>query len=386
MAIGSATYSQGSESHELFALANRRKLSDIFSNGFNVPPILKPLLTISAIKKNNYLGIEKVFSLFDVILFVLSHFHNDDYCNPIVTHSLWYIVFKDKEHTEIIGFTSEAPNYANLSKDNAGIYSFSIKNNIQYAFVHKRIQRYLCTVKMLFDRAIATNKIILKSSLLSTKTSATDKELVKSLIKISKQKKQKVAQEDTNSLNFASTLNVDVNKQMDAILSSNHKSVLNLPLEYDITFPTGDLTQLQLLYKSMQEELGAVLEIPLTKLFGTPPVGFQSTGEYDRLSYEQTLDRIANEYVVPTLCEIATILNCSEEEKQSIKYLSTYQIEILMKLINATAGNASSQIAKMVEEYIEIKTGIKAEDSPTPAVAVDTSMDDASVNEYQETM
>lgn len=376
---------KGSETHELFALANRRKLSDIFSNGFSTPEILKPLLSINAIKKNNYLGIGKVFSLFDVILYVLSDFTNDDYYNPIITHSVWYLVYRDKEHTEVIGFTNERPDYTNTDKEDAGRFSFSIKNSMQYAFVHKRIRRYLCSVKMLFERAVNTNKTVLKSSL--TKTNSNDKELVK-IIKSTFTRSDKKTSLKNNFPEqvppFLQTLNRDLNQQMDAILNSDSSSILNLPLEYDLSFPSGDLTQLQLLYKSMQEELGAVLEMPLTKLFGTPPVGFQSTGEYDRLSYEQTLDRIANEYVVPALCEVASILNCSEDEQRSIKYLSTYQIEILMKLINATAGSSNTQIQKMVAEYIEIKTGIKAEDSPTPAVAVDTSMDDVSITGNQE--
>lgn len=376
--------SKGSETHELFALANRRKLSDIFSNGFSTPEILKPLLSINAIKKNSYLGIGKVFSLFDVILYVLSDSTNDDYYTPIITHSVWYLVYRDKEHTELIGFTTERPDYNNIDKEDAGRLSFSIKNSMQYAFVHKRIRRYLCSVKMLFERAVNTNKTVLKSSL--TKTNSSDKELVK-MIKSTFTRSDKKTSIKNNAPEqvpaFLQTLNRDVNQQMDAILNSDSSSILNLPIEYDLSFPSGDLTQLQLLYKSMQEELGAVLEMPLTKLFGTPPLGFQSTGEYDRLSYEQSLERIANEYVVPALCEVASILNCSEKEQKSIKYLSTYQIEILMKLINATAGSSSTQIQKMVEEFIEIKTGIKAEDMPVNILNQPTTIEEDSKNELK---
>jgi hypothetical protein len=380
---------KGSETHELFALANRRKLSDIFSNGFSTPEILKPLLSITAIKKNNYLGIEPVFSLFDVILYVLSDCNNNDYYKTSITHSIWYLVFKDKAHTEIAGFTNQIPEYIGIHKENAGIFSISIKNSMQYAFVHKRIKRYLCSVKMLFERAVNTNKTVLKSSL--TKSNASDSQLIKSIKGAFTSSDKKKSKKDSISKSdevppFLNNLNRDVNQQMESILNSNSSSILNLPIEYDLSFPSGDLTQLQLLYKSMQEELGAVLEIPLTKLFGTPPVGFQSTGEYDRLSYEQSLDRVANEYIVPALCEVASIMNCSEEEQKSIKYLSTYQIETLMKLINATAGNNNPQIHKMVEEYIEIKTGIKAEDIPAPTISESVLSGDVSITDTQENL
>lgn len=367
---------QGSESHQLFALANKRKLSDIFSNGFNVPKQLNSLLSISAIKQYNYLHIEPVFSLFDMILLAITDCNNDDFYNVKVSHSTWYIVFKNASHKEIVGFTNQVPTYQKISKLNVGMYSISIKNSMQYAFVHKSIKKYLCSVKMLFERAVNTNKVILKSNL--TRSNVSDKTLVKS-IKSAFISEKKTTKETPANLDFLKNLNKDVNQQMDAILTSDSSSILNLPIEYDLSFPSGDLTQLQLLYKSMQEELGAVLEMPLTKLFGTPPVGFQSTGEYDRLSYEQTLDRIANEYVVPILRDIGSILNLSDSEKESIKYLSTYQIEILMKLINMTAGNSSPQVQKMIEEYIEIKTGIKAEKvAPIPTNDVGLA-DDVSI-------
>jgi len=379
------------QAHEIFSLAQKRKLSDIFSNGFSVPDNMKTLVQQSCIPRTtNIKNIRNsdILSLFDVALKALTEPNQSNFENAKQNTNTWYLIFKNDEKigkdSYPIGFTRTPPEYSYTEEQNRAMYSVSLTSSLDFCFAKKRINRYLASVKMLFDRAECTNKSVLKSDL--TKINTNDVTLVKSLVNSVKSMatpKKKDLPDSTstdNTTNAVDTLmkqmKPNAENQMQEIINSSVSSVLNIPMGYDLTFPNGDLTQLQILYKSMQEELGAVLQMPLTKLFGTPPTGFQSTGEYDRLSYEQTLDSIANEYCVAVLKEVASIMNYPQSEIDTIKYLSTYQLELVMKLVNMTAGVENTQIKKMVSNYIEVKTGIEPEASDLEAKAPETTTTD----------
>lgn len=363
------------EAEKLFYSVQKRKLSDIFANGFSVPDGMKQLVDQSELLKYDYnIDKEKVYdsgfaSLFNLVLQSLAQenssvdYHgNFDYRDASST--LWYVVFNSQSLP--IGFTKtqskdEEQNNINDTR------SFIIKNSNDFVLAKPVIDRYICTIFLMFNKGMSSNKTVLKSDL--TQYQSNDVTVVQSMKEALKRKKQDIGARRMGEVNASpeasliKELNVPINEQMKAIADSSVTSVLNLPIGYDLSFPNGDISQIQLLYKSMQEELGAVLQMPLTKLFGTPPVGFQATGEYDRLSYEQTLESIANRYCVPVLKEVASMAGYSKEEIDSIKYLSTYQIEILMKLVNITSGNSSLQVQELTENYIEIKTGIKKKES-----------------------
>lgn len=374
----------GNKAHEVFALAQKRKLSDIFSNGFSVPDNMKGLIQQSAIPKTtNIKNIQSsdIFSLFDIVLLAIAEKNDSYFFGAKPSSNTWYLVFKNDTKIDKksypIGFSKKAPKYMNIKPEDRVIYSVSFNGSLDFCFAKPRIERYLASVNMMFAKAINSNKNVLKSDLTQITTSTSDPKLMQSLIKKLVNTMTFKKQEMSNSTYTGKTTNAvedlikemkpNTEEQIQEIMNSNVSSILNLPLGYELTFPTGDLTQLQIFYKSMQEELGAVLQIPLTKLFGTPPTGFQSTGEYDRLSYEQTLDSIANEYCVSILKEVGSILKHPQSKIDTIKYLSTYQLELLMKVVNMTAGVENTQIKKMTANYIEVKTGIKPEESDLKA-------------------
>jgi len=374
----------GNQAHELFALANRRKLSDIFANGFTIPDNMKALVQQSAMpKKTNMKGIKSsdILSLFDIVLIALSDDNKSPYSNATHSSYVYSVVFRQdtaiSKKSYPLGFTNKTVQYNGIAKENSLIYSVALNGNLDFCFVKKRIDRYLTSVNLLFQRALSTNKNVLKSDFISTTLTQTanQPEIARGIKKMFVSQKKDPTEAEKQKKNEAINalilqMSPNIESQMQEIINSNVSSILNLPEGCELTFPTGDLTQLQILYKSMQEELGAVLQMPLTKLFGTPPVGFQSTGEYDRLSYEQTLDSIANEYCVPVLKEVASILKYSQQEIDQIKYISTYQMEMVMKMINATAGVENTQVKKMLASYIETKTGIPPEQSDLQATVV----------------
>lgn len=395
LTTNTVTKACGSKAHELFSLANKRKLSDIFSNGFSVPDNMKSLVQQTATPKTtNIQNIKSadILSLFDIVLLAISEPNDSFFYDAKENFNTWYLVFKD--NTKIgkksypIGFTKTPPEYADVEKENRAIYSISLKSSLDFCFAKSRIDRYLASVNLMFQKAINSNKNILKSDLTKITTSSSDPTLMKSMMqKITNMLAKKQTQLPDSTVKSSTKDPVDelinemkpnTEKQIQEIANSNISSILNIPLGYDLTFPTGDLTQLQIFYKSMQEELGAVLQMPLTKLFGTPPTGFQSTGEYDRLSYEQTLEAIANEYCVGVLKEVASIMNYQQTEIDKIKYLSSYQLELIMKIINMTAGVGNTQIKKMVANYIEIKTGIPPEPSDLEEKASEPATTDLS--------
>jgi hypothetical protein len=341
---------------DFFILAQTRKLSDVFSNGFVVPDDMKLLVSRTVIKKYGFNANElayknrlDVYTLFDVVLYALTN--DDQYgCNQYCS---WFIVKNDAG--KVIGYTTNPL----TEEDRRNVIT------VQYSQVFKQtedvIRRFQCTVKLMFQVAINTTKTIYKSNLhqyIKTDTSVINSAL-KKIIGKKTQEDIKTRDQAKPQDSITTQLNSPIDKQMQAILDADINSVLHVPVGSELQFTSGDLTQLQILYKSQQEELGAALQIPLTKLFGTPPVGFQSTGEYDRKSYEQTLEQIANEYCVPILRETARIIGYSDEEVEKIKYLSVYQIEQILDLVEKTYGIQNNQVQEMVEVYIESKTGIK---------------------------
>jgi len=380
LTTSTVTKACGSKAHELFSLASKRKLSDIFSNGFSVPDNIKTLVQQTAIPKTtNIKNIKSkdILSLFDIVLLAISEPNDSFFYDAKENSNTWYVVFKDNakigKNSYPIGFTQIPPEYTGIEEQGRAIYSISLKSSLDFCFAKSRIDRYLASVNLMFQKAINSNKNILKSDLTKITTNSSDPKLIKSMMqKVTNMLTRKQTQLPDSTIESNEKDPVDelikemkpnTEKQIQEIANSNISSILNIPLGYDLTFPTGDLTQLQIFYKSMQEELGAVLQMPLTKLFGTPPTGFQSTGEYDRLSYEQTLDSIANTYCVSILKEVASMLKHPQSEIDKIKYLSTYQLELTMKIVNMTAGLENTQIKKMVANYIEIKTGIPPEPS-----------------------
>lgn len=389
-------YKYGSKSHELFALTQKRKLSDVFSNGFSVPASMKTLIERTSIpKQTNIKNIRTtdILSLFDIVLIAISEPNNSVFYNAEISINTWYVVFKDNtkidKNSYPIGFIKTPPEYEGIKEEDRTIYSVSLKSNIDFCFIKPIIDKYIASINLMFTKAINSNKNILKSDLKQITSNTSDPTIVKSLMQKTvktitqafvKQQEQLPVDTMTGKSKNAvddlmNSLKPNTEKQIQEIANSSVSSILNIPLGYELTFPTGDLSQLQILYKSMQEELGAVLQMPLTKLFGTPPTGFQSTGEYDRLSYEQTLESIANTYCVPVLKEVASILQYPQSEIDQIKYISTYQIETGMRLVNMTAGVENTQIKKMIAKYIEVKTGIPPEPSDLEVKEATTTTD-----------
>lgn len=355
-----SSYCSKKEAEEFFYLAQARKLSDVFSNGFIVPEGLKPLIDQSKIIKYGYNQSkkivdsgQKVCNLFDVVIQAIANVdcNRMDYFNHSSAFS-WSVVI---DNGVLVGFTP----WNNEEKDNNII---TLQTSDLFSKIKTTIYRFFQATLMMFERSINSSKMILKSDL--TKMSGSKlvtgaKNVVANALKMGK------SNENINSspLNmFITKINKPVQEQMDDILEARPWSVLNIPDGQELTFPTADLTQNQILYKTQQELVGAVLQMPLTKLFGTPPVGFQSTGEYDRLSYEQTLDSVANQYCIPILKEVANIMGYTQDVINSIKYISVYQIEVCTRLIERTAGSDNMAIQSIVNQIVEAKLGISSKE------------------------
>jgi len=349
-------YCTKKEAEEFFYLAQARKLSDVFSNGFIVPDGLKPLIDQTKLIKYGYNQSQKivhqgqkVYSLFDVVLEAIANVKCNSYTNSAFS---WSVVI---ENGVLIGFTE----WTNRENDNNII---TLQSGDLFQKIKITIYRFFQASLMMFERSINSSKMILKSDLTKmtgSKLVTGAKNVVANALKMGKSNENI----DSSPLNmFITKINRPVQEQMEDILEARPWSVLNIPDGQELTFPTADLTQNQILYKTQQELLGAVLQMPLTKLFGTPPVGFQSTGEYDRLSYEQTLDSVANQYCVPILKEVANIMGYTQDIINSIKYISVYQIEVCTRLVERTTGSDNTAIQSMVTEIVEAKLGISTKD------------------------
>lgn len=349
-------YCTKKEAQDFYYLAQARKLSDVFSNGFIVPDGLKPLIDQSKLIKYGYNQSkkiidqgQKVYNLYQVVLEAIANIN----CNNVTSNAFsWSVVI---DNGILIGFTQW-----NNQEDNNNI--ITLQSNDLFDKIKVTIYRFFQATLMMFERSINSSKMVLKSDLTrmsGSKLISGAKSMVANAFKTDGNNEGS----PTSPLSlFITKMNRPVQEQMEDILEARPWSLLNIPDGKELTFPTADLTQNQILYKTQQELVGAVLQMPLTKLFGTPPVGFQSTGQYDRLSYEQTLDSVANQYCVPILKEVANIMGYEEKEINSIKYISVYQLEVCTQILQHAENSDNSAIKKMVELIIEAKLGINMDD------------------------
>lgn len=320
---------------ELYRFIISIKLNDIFARGFSLDERLTKATKRSAI--NIVSEPDNLLNLYDVILLATL----DDFSTTVSQE--FVIVFNSfldmpMPSDKLLGFYKKSTIVSNQEQgfydeiDDRLKFSFSLSHFFcaTYPYVKKFIQMY----DLMMNRIVCGTKTILQKE--NTDFQNRNSSWGKMLSTVLPQNRSHLS--DSN-----------------AFLDNDEKSVLTVPPNTNILFPTADLTQIDKAYMRAVDMLLAVFRIPSTKFFGGSPSGFQSTGNLEILNYEQSLDEIFNNDIKPILDHMSELIN-SDTEVQSVSF---YKLQNLDKINNVRATTDSAQIREFCDQQITAISGIQ---------------------------
>ena len=290
------------------------KLKDIFARGFSLPPRMEAVGVVSKLQDLD--RVSALRSLYEIILeaqtlevqkYIIVF--NADFSLPKSTDS--FLGFAPLTSVKVAGSPEQEASLVFKFEDDGFFDS---------------VKPYLKKIIILFD--LLNNRIVHGTKTLLQKTDT--------------------GFQARNSGPLAGFFRKE-KAEAKAFLNNDATSVLCIPPETNVTFPTADVTQIERAYIRTLDWLSAFYRIPNTKLFGQSPPGFQNTGNLEILNYEQSLDEIFYSYIKPLLEKIAGLLG----ETAVFTPISFYKLGQLDKLNNVLATTNSPTLQKYVENLME---------------------------------
>lgn len=132
----------------------------------------------------------------------------------------------------------------------------------------------------------------------------------------------------------------------------NNYGIQAIDASEDITQLETQLNEFSDLMNGQWYLNSAISGIPITKLFGTSPPGFQSTGEFELKSYHETLGTIAEKHLIPFLekfliCIIKSEINHRLPDNNQI---SIYDIDVDFEPFDIPNAKETADIRKTEAE------------------------------------
>jgi hypothetical protein len=319
------------------------KLNDIFARGFTLDQRLeKASLRSSVIIESQPINLLNLYDvLMETFLNGFTSYHTQQKHS-----SSFVIVFNDAltlptQKDEFLGFYTKNTVLQKTSQeyydniDNKLKFSFEIKDF--YCSSYPYLKRVIQMFELMQDRVVTGTKTIMQksNSNFQARNSGGLMDAVTSMLPNSKKQKA----------------------ESEAFLHNDTHSVLSVPAETNILFPTADVTQIEKAYMRAVDWMLAFFRIPNTKFFGQSPSGFQSTGNLEILNYEQTLDEIFSNDIKPVLTHMSSLINVKEE----ITTVSFYKLQQLDRINNVRATTNSKQIQEFCDNMITAISGIESE-------------------------
>lgn len=316
----------------LFQFIIQIKLNDIFARGFVVHERLKKTTKISQIKiENESAGL---LNFYDIILLSLSNIARD-----------FVIVFNSDLNLPSSGdvFLGFYTKNSVISKLGINAYT-QLDDKLKFCF---EIDNLFCRTEHYLQIAINAFDLMQDRITHGTKTI------------LQKEDSKQLMRSDPAQIKAFTAQNFF---ESSAFLQNNAKSVLTIPQNTNILFPTADVTQIEKAYIRAIDWLLACFRIPSTKFFGQSPSGFQSTGNLEILNYEQSLDEIFEYKMAPILEHLSNLIS----EPAEISPVSFYKLNLLEKINNARSIATSKQIIKYCDNLITTISGIEPDEEELP--------------------
>lgn len=315
---------------ELYKFINSIKLNDIFSRGFTVDERLERTTIVSSIilesEPDNLLNLYDVvlLSMYETTLEVVLVFNSD--------------ITLPSSSDEFLGFLLKS-SFSDVNYD-------SIDSRLKIKILPYRLY---CQSLPYLERVVQIYDLMQDRIVHGTKT-------------IMQKENSGFASRNNNGfISNVGNLFAKNQAESNAFLQNNAHSVLTIPPETNILFPTADVTQIDKAYMRSIDWLLAFFRIPTTKFFGETPSGFQSTGNLEILNYEQSLDEIFEARMKPILVHISNLLQVERE----ISSVSFYKLRQLDSINNVLSTTNSSKIAKYCDNMITAISGISDDELPS---------------------
>lgn len=341
------------------------KLNDIFARGFTLDEKLQKASLRSSVviesEPTNLLNLYDV--LMETFLNGFTSYHAEQ------KHSSnFVIVFNDdlklpSQNDEFLGFYTKETVLAKVKQeqydkiDNRLKFSFEVKDF--YCSSYPYLKRVVQMFELMQDRIITGTKTIMQksNSNFQARNNGGLMDAVTSMLPNSKKQKA----------------------ESEAFLHNDTYSVLSVPPETNILFPSADVTQIEKAYTRAVDWMLAFFRIPNTKFFGQSPSGFQSTGNLEILNYEQTLDEIFSNDIKPILTHMSSLVNVTEE----ITTVSFYKLQQLDRINNVRATTNSKQIQEFCDSMITAISGVEPEINNDIENTNDIIEEDTIINESE---
>lgn len=130
----------------------------------------------------------------------------------------------------------------------------------------------------------------------------------------------------------------------------NNFGIMAIDLDEEISQLDTSLSDFTDLMNGQWYLNSAISGIPITKLFGTSPPGFQSTGEFEMKTYHENLGTIAEKHLIPFLEKFLIYIIKSEINPYRSKKLDIYDVDIAFAPFDIPGAQEVANIRKTEAE------------------------------------